>query len=97
MGSMSLPLRFVLTHSTMKIAIKDHNNMDKLIRDSGVTFVFARPARLTDGPAEKVRVWPDDGEGCGWNPSLSRASLVEWMVRAAETNEWDGKSPVLTK
>ncbi|KAM0251729.1 hypothetical protein ACHAQJ_008004 [Trichoderma viride] len=97
MDSMLWPLRLVLNHSTMKIAIRDHNNMDKLIRDSGATFVFARPARLTEGPAEKARVWPDDGQGCGWNPAVSRASLAEWMVRAAETNEWDGRSPVLTK
>ncbi|PTB36779.1 uncharacterized protein TrAFT101_007350 [Trichoderma asperellum] len=97
MDNMAWPLRFVLTHSTMKIAIKDHNNMDELIRQSGVPFVFARPARLTEGPTEAVRIWPDNGQGCGWNPAISRASLAEWMIRAAEANEWDGRSPVLTK
>ncbi|KAL7787767.1 hypothetical protein V8C37DRAFT_418832 [Trichoderma ceciliae] len=95
-GNMSWPIRLVLSHSTMKITIKDHNNMDKLIRGSGVPFVFARPTRLTDGPAKTVKVWPDNGDGCGWNAVISRASVAEWMVRAAETNEWDSKSPVLT-
>lgn len=81
----------------MKIAVKDHNRMDDLIRNSGLPFVFARPARLTEGPAEAVRVWPDDGRGVGWNAAISRDSLAEWMVKAAEASEWDGKSPVLTK
>ncbi|RFU79454.1 N domain-containingdehydrogenase [Trichoderma arundinaceum] len=94
--SMSWPFRAVLSHSTMKLTIRDHNNMDKLIRDSGVPFVLARPARLTDGPAKGVKIWPDNGQGCGWNAAISRASVGEWMIRAAETNEWDGKSPVLT-
>ncbi|UKZ62480.1 uncharacterized protein TrAtP1_003727 [Trichoderma atroviride] len=97
MDNMGWLFRAVLTHSTMKIAIKDHNNMDELIRKSGIPFVFARPARLTEGPAEAVRVWPDDGQGVGWNAAISRASLAEWMVKAAEASEWDGKSPVLTK
>ncbi|KAM0459243.1 hypothetical protein ACHAO4_002637 [Trichoderma viride] len=97
MDNMSWLFRGVLTHSTMKIAIKDHNNMDELIRKSGLPFVFARPARLTEGPAEPVRVWPDNGQGVGWNVAISRASLAQWMVKAAEASEWDGKSPVLTR
>lgn len=94
--SIAWPVRAVLSHSTMKITLRDHNNMDKLVRNSGVPFVLARPARLTDGPAKEVRVWPDNGDGCAWNAAMSRASLGEWMVRAAETDEWDGTSPVLT-
>ncbi|KAL7944634.1 hypothetical protein V8C42DRAFT_358341 [Trichoderma barbatum] len=95
-NSLSWPFRAVMSHSTMKIALKDHDKMDVLIRESGLPFVFARPARLTEGPAAKVKVWPDDGEGCGWNAVISRESLGAWMVRAAESDEWDGKSPVLT-
>ncbi|PTB70034.1 NAD(P)-binding protein [Trichoderma citrinoviride] len=102
-ASMIWPLRAVMSHSTMKLAIKDHNAMDRLIRESelGLTYVFARPARLTEGPPAgeeevKVKVWPDDGKGCGWNAAVSRQSLGAWMVSAAETDEWDGRAPVLT-
>ncbi|KAL7914554.1 hypothetical protein GGI35DRAFT_149567 [Trichoderma velutinum] len=94
--NLSWAFRAVMDHSTMKYAIKDHDNMDSLIRDSGVPFVFARAARLTEGPAAKVKVWPDNGQGCGWNVTMSRESLGEWLIIAAESNEWDGKSPVLT-
>ncbi|KAK5997294.1 hypothetical protein PT974_02649 [Cladobotryum mycophilum] len=95
--NMSFPLRFVMHHSTMKLTIKDHNKVDALVRESGLPFVLARPARLTEGAVTKVKVWPDDGAGCGWNPSISRDSLGKWMVHAAESNEWDGKSPVLAE
>ncbi|KAL6854144.1 NAD(P)-binding protein [Trichoderma novae-zelandiae] len=78
------------------IAVKDHNDMDRSVRESGFAFVLARAARLTDGPAREVRVWPDDGEGCGWNAAVGRESLGRWMVSAAETDEWDGRAPVLT-
>ncbi|KAL7958085.1 hypothetical protein V8C34DRAFT_324604 [Trichoderma compactum] len=88
--------RAVLSHSTIKFAVKDHNNMDALIRESGVPFVFARAPRLTDGPAAQVKVWPDNGQGCGCNVTLSRESLGAWLITAAESNEWDGKAPVLT-
>ncbi|KAH6604894.1 N domain-containingdehydrogenase [Trichoderma cornu-damae] len=95
-ASLGWLFRCVLSRSTMNVTLRDHNNMDKLIRDSGVPFVLARPARLTNGPAKKVKVLPDNGQGCGWNAVISRASVAEWMVEAAETNDWDGRSPVLT-
>ncbi|TFB04040.1 hypothetical protein CCMA1212_003392 [Trichoderma ghanense] len=94
--SLFWPVRAVMHHSTMKFAIKDHNEMDRLIRESGFTFVFARAARLIEGSAGEVRVWPDDGRGCGWNAVVSRESLGAWMVSAAESDEWDGRAPVLT-
>ncbi|KAL7810958.1 NAD(P)-binding protein [Trichoderma aethiopicum] len=94
--SLFWPVRAIMCHSTMRFAIKDHNEMDRLIRESGFTFVLARPARLVEGPAGEVKVWPDDGKGCGWNAVISRESLGAWMVSAAEGDEWDGRSPVLT-
>ncbi|KAF3077159.1 hypothetical protein CFAM422_000804 [Trichoderma lentiforme] len=94
--NLSWAFRAVLSHSTMKLAVKDHDNTDKLIRESGVPFVLARAPRLTEGPAAKVKVWPDNGQGCGWNVTMSRESLGAWLITAAESNEWDGKSPVLT-
>ncbi|EGR45834.1 uncharacterized protein TRIREDRAFT_110615 [Trichoderma reesei QM6a] len=94
--SLFWPVRAIMCCSTMKLAIKDHNEMDRLIRESGLAFVCARPARLIDGPAGEVKVWSDEGKGCGWNAVISRESLGAWMVSAAETDEWDGRSPVLT-
>ncbi|KAL7813798.1 NAD(P)-binding protein [Trichoderma gracile] len=96
--SMFWPVRALMRCSTMKYAIRDHDEMDRLIRESGFAFVLARPARLIEGPAAAagVKVWSDDGKGCGWNAVMSRESLGAWMVSAAETEEWDGRSPVLT-
>lgn len=99
--AMIWPMRLIFSHSTMKLTIADHNRMDALVRQSGLPFVLGRPARLVDGPSatvegrQQVKALADDGAGCGWNPTISRASLGRWLVQAAETDEWDGKAPVL--
>lgn len=70
--------------------------MDEIVRQSGLTFVLARAARLVDGQeAGDLKALSDDGKGCGWNPTTNRGALGRWMVEAAETDTWNGKSPVL--
>ncbi|KAI9158652.1 hypothetical protein HJFPF1_06650 [Paramyrothecium foliicola] len=94
----SLPWVFsaFFQHSSMNYVINDHEHVDELVRQSGLTFVFARPCRLVDGPGEKVEVFPDNGEGIAWMPSISRQSVAEWLLDAAERPDWDGKAPVLS-
>lgn len=92
---MPLPFKLIFRMSTMILTIRDHNNMDKLIRESGLTFVLARPARLTETPSKGVTVLPDNGKGLSWSAAIGRQDVGEWLVRAAESHEWDGKSPVL--
>lgn len=87
--------RFVFLISTMRLTIKDHDNMDKVIRDSGLPFVLARPARLDEEPAKGLRVLPDNGKGVGLSASASRQDVGEWLVKAAEVNTWDNTAPVL--
>ncbi|KND94140.1 hypothetical protein TOPH_01287, partial [Tolypocladium ophioglossoides CBS 100239] len=94
--AMSWPMRLVFRHSTMRITLQDHDRMDALVRNSGLPFVLARPARLLDGGARDVHILPDDGSGAVWNPTVTRASVARWLVDAAESTEWDGKSPVIT-
>ncbi|CAM1509179.1 Fc.00g029180.m01.CDS01 [Cosmosporella sp. VM-42] len=94
--SMNLALRFVFSHSTMRFALKDHENLDTILRDSGLNFVMARPCRLVEGSAMDVRVWPDDGKGSAWMPTITRESVGKWLVDAAEGTKWDGQAPVIT-
>ncbi|KAK2598136.1 hypothetical protein QQS21_005768 [Conoideocrella luteorostrata] len=95
-ASMTAPIRFVFRHSTMRVTLDDHTNLDTVVRESGLPFVLARPARLVEGEAGELRVLSDDGKGSGWNPTVKRASLARWMVGAAEVKTWDGRAPVLT-
>lgn len=94
--SMNLPGKIIFSHGSMGIGLKDHNNLDQLVRDSGLPFVSPRPCMLAEGDAKDVKVWPEDGKGCAWMPSITRASVGKWLVDAAESSEWDGKAPVIT-
>lgn len=88
-------MRALFTHSTMSVVIEDQTNLDLLVRESGLPFVLARPPRLTPEPAKDVKVLPDDGKGLGFMSAVSRESLAAWMVKAAESNQWDGTAPVI--
>ncbi|RGP79791.1 hypothetical protein FLONG3_2105 [Fusarium longipes] len=94
--SMNLPGKMLFSHGSMGIGLKDHNAVDRLVRESGLSFVLARPVMLAEGEAKPVKVWPDDGRGCAWMPKITRHSVGKWLVDAAESNEWDGQAPVLS-
>ena len=94
--SMNLPGKMLFSHGSMGIGLKDHNEVDRIVRESGLTFVLARPVMLAEGEARPVKVWPDDGKGCAWMPKIARESVGKWLVDAAETSEFDGMAPVLT-
>ncbi|KAF5676172.1 hypothetical protein FHETE_2299 [Fusarium heterosporum] len=94
--SMNLPGKVLFSHGSMGTGLKDHNEVDRLVRESGLSFVLARPVMLAEGEARLVKVWPDDGKGCAWMPKITRKSVGKWLVDAAESIEWDGQSPVLS-
>ena len=93
---MNLPGKMLFSHGSMGIGLKDHNQVDRIVRESGLTFILARPVMLAEGEAKPVKVWPDDGKGCAWMPRITRESVGKWLVDAAETSEFDGMAPVLT-
>ncbi|KAF4995261.1 hypothetical protein FGRMN_5226 [Fusarium graminum] len=85
--SMNLPGKLLFSHGSMGIGLKDHNEVDLLVRESGLHFVLARPVMLAEGEARSVKVWTDDGKGCAWMPKITRKSVGKWLVDAAETDE----------
>ncbi|KAL4724394.1 hypothetical protein ACLX1H_009008 [Fusarium chlamydosporum] len=91
--SMNLPGKMLFSHGSMGIGLKDHNEVDRLVRESGLTFVLSRPVMLTEGEAQTVKVWPDDGKGCAWMPKITRKSVGKWLIDAAESSEWNGLAP----
>ncbi|UZP36920.1 hypothetical protein NXS19_004736 [Fusarium pseudograminearum] len=95
-SSMNLPGKMIFSHGSMGMGLKDHNVVDRLVRESGLVFVLSRPVMLAEGDAKPVKVWPDDGKGCAWMPKITRESVGKWLVDAAESSEWDGKAPVLS-
>jgi uncharacterized protein YbjT (DUF2867 family) len=68
----------------------DHDRQEKLVRESGLDWVIARPSRLTRGPArgkylKKVALEPVPS-------SISRADVADFLVTAAEVDTWVGQA-----
>ncbi|KAJ3545025.1 hypothetical protein NM208_g2723 [Fusarium decemcellulare] len=95
-SSMNLPTKAIFSHGTMALGLKDHDELDQIVRNSGLPFVSPRPCMLKEGDVKPVKVWPEDGKGCPWMPMITRGSVGKWLVDAVESNEWDGKAPVIT-
>lgn len=96
LAKMPLLMRMLFNYSTMRVGLDDHNRVDTLAKESGLPFVMARPTRLAEGPAKDVKVWTECGKGVPMMATITRESLGEWLVEAAEKKEWDGTMPVLT-
>jgi putative NADH-flavin reductase len=70
----------------LKGAFEDHERQEKLVRESGLDWVIARPTRLTNGPARGQYV-----KKTGLEPvplSISRADTADFLVTAAEVDTW---------
>ncbi len=70
----------------LKWAYQDHERQEQIVRDSGLDWVIARPARLTNGPArkrfqKKIAIEPVPG-------SISRADVADFLVEAAASDAW---------
>lgn len=97
MANVNYLMRFVFSHTNMKHSRQDHDEVDKELKAAeDVVFVEARPWMLTEGEAAEVKVFPDNGEGAGFMPKISRASVASFLVDAAVSTEYDGRSPVIT-
>ena len=90
-------MRLTFTHTNMRYSREDHDAVDKELKSAeSLRFVEVRPWMLADGEAAEVKVYGDDGKGAGFMPKITRASVAKFMIEAAETSKYDGKSPVIT-
>jgi putative NADH-flavin reductase len=70
----------------LKAPFEDHERQEKLVRDSGLDWVIARPGRLTNGPArhqyaKKTAIEPV-------RSSISRADVADFLVTSIEVDTW---------
>jgi putative NADH-flavin reductase len=70
----------------LKTPFEDHERQEKLVRDSGLDWVIARPGRLTNGPGRKTYVAKSEIARVPF--SISRADVADFLVTAAETDTW---------
>lgn len=76
----------ILVSFILKAPYQDHERQEKLVRDSGLDWVIARPTRLTDGPARKRYTKTAAIERVP--SSISRADVADFLVEATEVDTW---------
>jgi uncharacterized protein YbjT (DUF2867 family) len=81
----------ILFGMLFKLPYADHERQERDTRESGLEWVIARPARLTDGPARKNYVKQTGLERVPWSWTISRADVAGFLVEAVEVDTWVGK------
>jgi uncharacterized protein YbjT (DUF2867 family) len=74
----------------LRIPFEDHERQERLVRESGLDWVLARPTRLTNEPARGRFVRTAAVEKVPG--SISRADVAAFLVEACETEAWVGKA-----
>jgi uncharacterized protein YbjT (DUF2867 family) len=70
----------------LKAPFLDHERQEKLVMESGLDWVIARPTRLTNGPARKQSTRAPRLQKV---PSaISRADVADFLVEAATVDTW---------
>jgi putative NADH-flavin reductase len=70
-------------HGLLKGFYRDHGVQERITRESGLEFVFARPTRLTNGPAKGEYVRTE--KLISVPSSIARADLADFMVEVCES------------
>jgi uncharacterized protein YbjT (DUF2867 family) len=74
----------------LKRPFEDHERQEKLVQESGLDWVIARPGRLTNGPMRGRYVAKAELEAVP--SSISRADVADFLVKASEVDTWVHKA-----
>ncbi|KAH6669846.1 hypothetical protein B0J14DRAFT_702894 [Halenospora varia] len=76
------PVRHLLWKSSVGVGMKDHENVEALLRGKGegVKWTLVKPVMLSDGEMKEVKMLGEDGKGVGMMASCSRRSVAGFMV-----------------
>lgn len=94
--NMSCVLRLLMGKSNMSYQYDDHNATEKVVRGSGLDYVFVWPSRLVETLEKDVKVWPKNGKGVPLTAMASRVGVAQFLVEAAESDTWDRSAAVIT-
>lgn len=65
--------------------IRDTEEQEHVVRESGLDWVLAQPVHLTDGAEDDMPFWSREGETAGWR--VSRKSVARFLAQAAVSEE----------
>ena len=86
----NIVVRAIAIGFLLKTPFEDHERQERMVRESELEWVIARPGRLTDGPANKVYRKTTVIEPVP--SSISRADVADFLVEACETDAWVRKN-----
>lgn len=89
-------VKLLVRYSNMAIGYKDHEQVEKTVKQSGLDYVLARPCRFVDGKAANINFYGDKGQGIGGMATITRESVAVFLLDAAEKDQWNGKTPVIS-
>lgn len=95
-ATLFLPVKLLVRHSNMAIGFKDHEQVDELVKQSGLSYVLVRPARFVAGPSQNVHMYGNTGQGIGSFKAITRESVANFMLDAVERDDWNGTTPVIS-
>jgi len=76
-SSISLPLRLVFTHSSVKqMRQDDFNRVDTIVQESALPFVSVQCQPRQD-TTSSIRASPCDGRGLAWMAAVKRANMTK--------------------
>ena len=88
--AMSFLIQKVVVDWILKLPFQDHERQEKMVRESGLDWVIARPGRLTNGVGQKRYQKKATLEKVP--ASIARADVADFLVEAAEGNTWVQKA-----
>lgn len=88
--NMPWPMKLVFKCSNMSFVLEDHDAVEQELRESeGIEWSLIKPAMLKDGERKPVREFYEMGEGLGMLDGITRESVAEVLVKAAQARDWD--------
>lgn len=83
----------------MSYVLEDHNAVDQALRQGEhsdwLEWAMVKPAMLKDGDAKPVRELGETGDGVGMLANVTRESVAEVLIKAAEGQDWNNQAVVI--
>jgi hypothetical protein len=95
-STLFLPVKLLVRYSNMSIGYQDHEQVEKVVKQSDRSYVLVRPARFVEGPSTHIHFYGSKGEGIGSLNTITKESVATFLLDAVEKDEWNGTMPVIS-
>ncbi|KAH6648037.1 hypothetical protein BKA67DRAFT_579261 [Truncatella angustata] len=96
-SSVNLPLvmKLLIKYSNLGKAYEDHEEVDKIMRQSDLNYVLVRPVVFNEKEKSSVEELGEEGKGVGMFDAISRSSVASFLVDAVGSKKWDQQAVVI--